>query len=247
MAQDAVRVVVAHAERATLRVGDLFVKVDADPARSGREADAIRLAPVPVPRIRFHEPPVLGLEAVAGQALGVLGAPSPASSAAWAAAGVVVRRLHEAPLPPWPGAALGDVTAQLDEACSWLREHDVLPADVIARNRAVAEAALQPRDPVFVHGDLQLTHVFVDGDEVTGVIDWSEAGPGDALHDLAILTFGHEEHLADVVAGYGTDVDLDVVRGWWSARALKATPLLLRHGFDAFLPGCEVDVLLAVR
>jgi hypothetical protein len=27
------------------------------------------------------------------------------------------------------------------------------------------------------------------------------------LFDLAILTLGHEEHLGDVVAGYGTDVD----------------------------------------
>jgi hypothetical protein len=33
------------------------------------------------------------------------------------------------------------------------------------------------------------------------VIDWSEAGQGDALYDLASLTLGHEEHLGDVVAG----------------------------------------------
>jgi hypothetical protein len=38
---------------------------------------------------------------------------------------------------------------------------------------------------VFTHGDLQSAHVFVRGDEVTGVIDWSEAGPGDASYDLA--------------------------------------------------------------
>jgi aminoglycoside phosphotransferase (APT) family kinase protein len=41
---------------------------------------------------------------------------------------------------------------------------------------------------------------FVEGDEVTGVLDWSEAGPGDALYDLATLTLGHEENLGDVVA-----------------------------------------------
>ncbi len=39
-----------------------------------------------------------------------------------------------------------------------------------------------------------------DGDEITGVVDWSEAGQGDALYDLARLTLGHEEHLGDVVA-----------------------------------------------
>jgi aminoglycoside phosphotransferase (APT) family kinase protein len=35
----------------------------------------------------------------------------------------------------------------------------------------------------------RITHVFVDRDEITGVIDWSEAGQGDALYDLAIFSF----------------------------------------------------------
>jgi aminoglycoside phosphotransferase (APT) family kinase protein len=64
-----------------------------------------------------------------------------------------------------------------------------------ARNRRIAEAALQPWTPVFTHGDLQISHVLVDGDEITGVIDWSEAGQGDALYDLATLTLGHEGRL----------------------------------------------------
>jgi aminoglycoside phosphotransferase (APT) family kinase protein len=96
---------------------------------------------------------------------------------------------------------------------------------------------------VFTHGDLQVAHVFVDGDEITGVIDWTEAGPGDALYDLAILTLGHQEHLGDVVAGYGTDVDLDVIRAWWSLRSLQAGRWLIEHGFDPSSPGCEFDVL----
>jgi hypothetical protein len=78
--------------------------------------------------------------------------------------------------------------------------------------------------------------------------DWhnrraSEAGQGDALYDLASLTLGHEEHLGDVVAGYGTDVDLDVIRGWWSLRSLRAIRWLIEHGFDPSTPGCEIDVL----
>jgi Phosphotransferase enzyme family len=93
------------------------------------------------------------------------------------------------------------------------------------------------------HGDLQVAHVFVDGDEITGVVDWSEAGSGDALYDLASLTLGHQEHLGDVIAGYGTDVDLDVIRAWWSLRCLRAVRWLVEHGFDPSSPGCEVDVL----
>lgn len=58
--------------------------------------------------------------------------------------------------------------------------------------------------------------MFVDGHEITGVIDWSEAGQGDAMYDLASLTLGHPEHLGDVLAGYGDDVDHDVIRAWWS-------------------------------
>ena len=57
------------------------------------------------------------------------------------------------------------------------------------------------------------------------------------------LTLGHEEHLGDVVAGYGTDVDLDVIRAWWSLRSLRNVRWLVEHGFDPSSPGCEVDVL----
>ncbi|MDQ2815880.1 MAG: aminoglycoside phosphotransferase family protein, partial [Actinomycetota bacterium] len=162
---------------------------------------------------------------------------------AWAAAGAAARMLHDAPLPPWPGRSPGEIAAHLDGECEWLVANGVLPAGLVARNRRVAEAALRPWTPVFTHGDLQVTHVFVDGDVVTGVIDWSEAGQGDALYDLASLTLGHEEHLGDVVAGYGTDVDLDVIRAWWSLRSLQVARWLIEHGFDPSSPGCEFDVL----
>lgn len=123
---------------------------------------------------------------------------------------------------------------------------NVLPANLVTRNRQVAEAALRPWPPAFTHGDLQIAHIFVDdNDEVTGIIDWSEAGQGDALHDLATFTLGHEQHLTDVITGYGTDVDvdLDVIHAWWSLRSLLVIRWLSEHGFDPFAPGCEVDVL----
>ncbi|MEU1877900.1 phosphotransferase [Streptosporangium sp. NPDC020072] len=243
---DEVEVVVAHSERATLRVGDVFLKVDADQARIDVEVEAMALAPVPTPEVLWHRPPVLAIAAVPGMALGRLGEPSAASPAAWAAAGAAVRRLHDAPSPPRLGRAgrgVDDLSAELDGECEWLVTNGVLPADLVTRNRQVAEAAFRPWSPVFTHGDLQIAHVFVDGDEITGVIDWSEAGQGDALFDLATLTLGHEEHLGDVVAGYGTDVDLDVIRAWWSLRSLLGVRWLTEHGFDPFAPGCEVDVL----
>jgi aminoglycoside phosphotransferase (APT) family kinase protein len=240
---DEVEVVVAHSERATLRVGDVFLKVDADQARIDVEVEAMALAPVPTPRILWRRPPVLAVAAVPGTALGRLGEPSPAPPTAWAAAGAAIRTLHDAPLPPWPGRSLDTWAAELDRECAWLLASGALPADLVIRNRQVAEAALRPWTPVFIHGDLQITHVFVHGDEVTGIIDWSEAGPGDALFDLAVLTLGHEEHLGDVLAGYGGDVDGEVIRAWWSLRSLLVVRWLAEHGFDPAAPGCEVDVL----
>ncbi len=239
-----VEVVVVHHERATLRVGEVFLKVDADQHRSDIEVEAMTSAPVPTPEVLWRTPPVLALAALRGTALGRLGQPSTASAAAWAAAGAIARTLHDAPLPSWPTLeSLEDKAASLDRECAWLLTNDVLPADLVHRNRRVAEAALRAWEPVFVHGDLQVAHVFVDGDEVTGVVDWSEAGRGDALYDLASLTLGHPEHLGDVLEGYDRAVDLDVVRAWWSLRSLTAIRWLVEHGFDPSSPGCEIDVL----
>ena len=238
-----VEVVVAHSERATLRVGDVFLKIDADQTRIDVEVEAMAMAPIPTPEVLWRKPPVLALAALRGTALGRLGEPSVASSEAWAAAGAAIRRLHEAPLPPWPSRRLDELASRLDDECQLLVTSGILPTDLVARNRQVAESALRPWTPKFTHGDLQITHVFVEADEVTGVLDWSEAGAGDAMYDLATLTLGPEERLGDILAGYGSDVDLDVIRGWWSWRSLVAIRWLVEHGFDPFLPGCEVDVL----
>jgi aminoglycoside phosphotransferase (APT) family kinase protein len=240
---DQLEVVVAHSERATLRIGEVFLKIDTDQTRTDVEVRAMALAPVPTPQVLWRRPPVLALAALPGAALGRLGEPSTASPGAWTAAGAAVRALHDAPLPPWPARSLEEKASSLDDECAWLLANDVLPPDLVMRNRQLAEAALRPREPVFMHGDLQIAHVFLDGDRVTGVIDWSEAGQGDGMYDLAILTLGHREHLSDVIVGYGDEVDHDAIRGWWSLRSLTAIRWLIEHGFDPSLPGCEIDVL----
>jgi aminoglycoside phosphotransferase (APT) family kinase protein len=201
------------------------------------------LAPVPTAEILWRKPPVLALAALPGTALGHLGVPSTASSAAWAAAGAAARALHDGPLPPWPGRSVDQLASLLARECEWLVANDVLPADVVAPNRRIAEIALRPWRPVFIHGDLQVDHVFVAGDEVTGIIDWSDASQGDALFDLAVLTLGYEEHLDDVAAGYGADVDRDLILAWWSLRCLCAVRWLAEHGFGPPEQMPEVAVL----
>ena len=188
---------------------------------------------------------MLALAALPGRALGRLGEPSTQSSAAWAAAGAAVRALHDAPLPPWPGPSPAELASRLDGECEWLVTNNVLPADLVMRNHQLAETALRLWTPVFIHGDLQVDHVFVDGDKVTGVVDWSEASQGDALFDVAILTLGQREYLSDVVAGYGTDVDLDLdlIRAWWSLRCLTNVRWLAQHGYGSPREFPEVAVL----
>ena len=41
-----------------------------------------------------------------------------------------------------------------------------------------------------VHGDFHHGNALVEGDEITGVIDWEIAGPGDWRFDLVMLAFG---------------------------------------------------------
>ena len=115
-----VEVVVAHSERATLRVGDVFLKIDADQARTDVDVEAMAMAPIPTPEVLWRKPPVLALAALPGTALGRLGEPSTTSSAACAAAGAAVRMLNDAPLPPWPGQSHDEYTSELDAECEWL-------------------------------------------------------------------------------------------------------------------------------
>src|SRR5919108_1875698 len=97
---EAVEVVVAHQTRATLRVGDVFLKIDADQTNTDVEVEAMALAPIPTPEVLWRKPPVLALAALPGTALGRLGEPSTASSTAWAAAGAAAPAVADEPLPP---------------------------------------------------------------------------------------------------------------------------------------------------
>lgn len=249
----AVEVVVAHSERATLRVGDVFLKVDPDEARISREVDAMARAPIPTPQIRWRQPPVLALSAVPGAALGVLDQPSQASAAAWSAAGRAAARLHAAPPPPWPSAQCQqrpvEVDGQLrpppllDSECAWLVVNNVVPAEIVDRCRHLVRPAVRRWEPAFIHGDLQIVHVFIDRDKVSGVIDWSEAGHGDAMYDLATLTLAHPEHLDEVIAGYGGDVDVDVIHAYWALRSLMVVRWLVEHGYGDPASFPEVRVL----
>src|SRR3954454_23762130 len=71
---DQVEVVLANNDRVTLRVGDVFLKIDADQRRTDVEVEAMALAPVPTPQVLWRKPPALALAAVRGAALRGAGA-----------------------------------------------------------------------------------------------------------------------------------------------------------------------------
>ena len=62
-----VEVVVAHSERATLRVGEVFLKVDSDQTRIDVEVAAMRMVPIATPKILWQKPNVLALASLPGR------------------------------------------------------------------------------------------------------------------------------------------------------------------------------------
>jgi hypothetical protein len=236
-------VVVAHNQRATLRVGGVLLTIDADQARTDVEAEAMAMAPAPARRSCgagrrcSRSPPSRGRHSAASASH--LPRRRPRGPRRVPPSGRCTARRCR----PGPAAAPGELAARLHGECGWLVANGVLPAGLVARSRQLAGTALRPRAPVFTHGGLQAGHVFAAGDEVTGVIGWSEASQGDALFGVAILTLGHEEHLGDVAAGDGTGVDRDLIRAWWSLRCLTNVRWLAEHGYGSPGEFPEVAVL----
>src|SRR5690349_25003301 len=109
---DEVEVVVAHSERATLRVGDVFVKVDADQARIDAEVEAMALAPVPTPEVLWRKPPALAIAALPGTTLGRLGGAGRGGPGGGGAGGGAHREPHHAAPPARPPAAAACRTAR---------------------------------------------------------------------------------------------------------------------------------------
>jgi aminoglycoside phosphotransferase (APT) family kinase protein len=233
-----VRIVTSHQERTVLEIGDVFVKVQADSAAGERELAAMAAAPVPTPVVLWSEPGpphVIALQRVIGARLGRLGDPVELPPAAWTAAGRALRVLHEAVVPAGlPEAKPWLSSAPIDEVERWLIGSGLVDRAVVEARAAFAREVLVGRtfDPAFVHGDLQAEHVHVDGGEVVGILDWSDACAGDALADLAVLTVGNRERLDDVLVGYERPVDRTVVAAHWTVRRLSAVRWMTEHGYD---------------
>lgn len=238
-------VVLAHQERAVVRLGDVFIKADTSGDRVARELAALASVDVPRPQLLWYRPgPVslVALSEIAGSPLGALGSPSSHGAEAWATAGRLARHVHEHAVPERLNAPSRYRLDDVDALADWLVARGVTDRGIVGihadRARAARHAA---ENDCLVHGDLQAGHIFMTtGDEIAGVIDWGDAGIGDRHYDLAVLTVGHGEHLDAVLEGYGRAVDRDRIAGYWSWRRLGSVRWMLEHGYDA---GGDIDAL----
>jgi aminoglycoside phosphotransferase (APT) family kinase protein len=123
-----------------------------------------------------------------------------------------------------------------------------VPAGLLARwERAVEEVGAWRFVPCVVHGDLVGDNVLVEGDEVVGVVEWSETRVGDPADDLAWLGVGTAQPALDgVVAAYSAArrelPDRDLRRRARLAGELNVARWLL-HGVSTDDPEVVADAV----
>ena len=110
--------------------------------------------------------------------------------------GAILRVLHHLPTTALSAAGLpGDTLGRLDldRRLPPLREH--LRTLVAQGILAAADPWLPildqlprgPRPTCLLHGDLYACHLLVEGEQLTGVIDWGDVHAGDPAVDLMLL------------------------------------------------------------
>jgi Ser/Thr protein kinase RdoA (MazF antagonist) len=201
--------------RLETRAGVYYLKAGATVAEEAAACQLARSVGVPAPEVIASSP--LITREFPGRPLAV---DSPALGAVLRMVGEGMRRVHTI---VDPSASWGDrLRGVLDGL-------DVLPDRLAARVREVAPEFIESVagvTPALLHGDLHLRHVYAEGAELTGILDWGDTTYGDPLFDLARLSMAGPEVTAMFLTGYG-DVDapprtLSMYRLLWSLIAVQA-------------------------
>jgi aminoglycoside phosphotransferase len=147
----------------------------------------------------------------------------------------------DSPRPHGPYATWAEFTHEPLGCLDELVIHEVLTPALAGRLRMGLESfggfVAYDGPAVLLHGDLHPRHVFADGDDFTGIIDWGAVGAGDPIFDLGRFSRSDPKSLAQLLAGYGLDLDPDlslrlaVYRLIWTTIVLRDE---LRAGGDWF-------------
>jgi hygromycin-B 7''-O-kinase len=105
----------------------------------------------------------------------------------------------------------------IEDEC--LRRVQALPEEILSRQHAAEirerleaeQVRLDTPTASLIHGDYQLKNVLVQGDRVTGIVDFENLVAGDPVADFAPLHFWSEQPARDLAAlcrGYGMSYSL---------------------------------------
>jgi aminoglycoside phosphotransferase (APT) family kinase protein len=230
---DVVREVVLLGRAVVFKAGhDDWIVSEAHACRLAREAG------VPAPEILaavFEGRPFIIMSLVRGTALSEL--PLGRWPGLLRRAGELLRVLHEIPLDGFGSFARGRPEhgqwADVLRA-DWLSALDLLDVDREAYERAVDRHLPNVVEGRLLHGDFVPGHIFVEGDEIAGIIDFGDAMAGDPVWDLARASLSRFSGvLAGLLEGYGP-VDglaprLLLYRMLWS---IGVAGICIRHGID---------------
>jgi aminoglycoside phosphotransferase (APT) family kinase protein len=163
-----------------------------------------------------------------------------------------LRALHAPELLAEVGAELPfDPIGRSDMSVRVPRTREALAA-VAFRSREIDEllefaAALPPSKPTAVcHGDLHFRQLLVDGDDLTGIIDWVDVCRSDPGVDLQLLwSFFPPAARDEFLAEYGRVSEDSLIRARLLALFLNAT--LARYGRAEGFPAVEAEALAGLE
>ncbi len=154
---------------------------------------------VPVPRVVHERPLVVRHRRIRGEPITRL------DEVAGRRLGQFLLALHARSVDEAVGLGVPDSDAALaerDGLVHRLRAEvlDLLPSDLVAAGRALLERVASAPVDSLVHADLGPSHLLVHVERLHGVIDWTDAGLGDAALDLSWALHGSSARFA---AGVG--------------------------------------------
>lgn len=148
----------------------------------------------------------------------------------------------------WPKLLIDTVLIGAQGWCEHetMRQHSPATSSLLDTLQALVEARRSSpcRTSDLVHGDFQFTNILGHGTQVSGIVDWSFAEPGDRAFDIATLffyTFGQPEARDLLWDRLVALAGLGPATIYLSHLILRQVEWSIRHGHDAQL----VDRLLA--